>query len=171
MNLSSGEITYGAPQTGKEVPSLWETTLTQAFLGEHVPSVSFSNKAVYEDGDYYYFNTNGEDCSTTNKDESLVIFTLSDNGIIGGFTDFVSYLSVDGIDFNVACLMDALFGRTGKEYYFNQLLVLDEQSGILQMIRMLQWSSEAVYVQTWTWGKVGATLLDDASAALNPKAA
>ena len=171
MNLSSGEITYGAPQTGKEVPSLWETTLTQAFLGEHVPSVSFSNKAVYEDGDYYYFNTNGEDCSTTNKDESLVIFTLSDNGIIGGFTDFVSYLSVDGIDFNVACLMDALFGRTGKEYYFNQLLVLDEQSGILQMIRMLQWSSEAVYVQTWTWGKVGSTVLDDASAALNPKAA
>ena len=83
----------------------------------------------------------------------------------------MSYLSVDGIDFNVACLMDALFGRTGKEYYFNQLLVLDEQSGILQMIRMLQWSSKAAYVQTWTWGKVGSTVLDDASAALNPKAA
>ena len=173
MNLNSqeNEITYGAAQAGKEVPSLWETPLTQASLGKHVPSVSFSNKAAHKDGDYYYFNTNGEDCSTTNKDESLVLFTLSDNGIIGGFTDFVSYLSVDGIDFNVSCIMDALFGRVGKEYYFNQLLVLDEQSGILQMIRMLQWSSEAVYVQTWTWGKVGSTVLDDASAALNPKAA
>lgn len=180
LNLAKGsmnpnskeiEITYGAPQTGKEVPSLWETTLTQAFLGKHVPSVSFSGKAAYKDGDYYYFNTNGEDCSLTNKDESLVIFTLSDNGIIGGFADFVSYLSVDSIDFNVSCTMDALFGRTGKEYYFNQLLVLDEQSGILQMIRMLKWSSEAAYVQTWTWGKVGSTVLDDASAALNPKAA
>lgn len=173
MNLNSqeNEITYGAAQAGKEVPSLWETPLTQASLGKHVPSVSFSNKAANKDGDYYYFNTNGEDCSTTNKDESLIIGTLADNGIIGGFADFVSSLSVDGIDFNVSCIMDALFGRVGKEYYFNQLLVLDEQSGILQMIRMLQWSSKAVYVQTWTWGKVGSTVLDDASAALNPKAA
>lgn len=173
MNLQTGEITYSGTQTGNALESLWGTSFTQSMLGDFVSSVSFSGKSVYEDGDYYYFNTNGVDCSmaTEDKEKSLVLFTLSDNGIIGGFVDFVSYLSVDGVDFNVSCIMDALFGRVGKEYYFNQLLILDQAAGVLQMIRMLKWSSEAVYAQTWTWGKVGSTVLDDASAALNPKVA
>lgn len=158
-------ITYDAPtDTGTAVDTLWGKDFLNDGFAEILDTVSFY-KAINADGkSLYAFNTRGDDAAKPFGEGGYVLATFVSGAIIGGLHDYVSYVSLDMLDFNVNMIWDVLFDRAGKENYFTSYFVLTE--GALSMVRILDFSNDASYYQETTWTDVGTTVLDDATLAL-----
>lgn len=160
-----------AQDTGNAIGTIWGTSLVHSGVSallDKVSFVTFNKGTTTSPGDLYQFNTCGVDCDPTSE-ESLVLYTLGQDpiaGIVGGFSDFISYLSLDLAAFNANLLLDVLFGVMGKEIYFTSYFLVDEAAGTVSMVRMLNYSSTVTYYQETTWSDVGTTVLDDATKAL-----
>ncbi|MDY2913609.1 MAG: hypothetical protein SOV58_03120 [Candidatus Enteromonas sp.] len=185
VDLESKEmaITYGAPQLiSSEVKSLWGLSksedgswmlpLVHEGLADIIDLMSFSDYAAEGGEEIYSFSTTGDDCNPSAEDNRVILYwgdEESPSAVVGGFEGYLSYISVDGLDFNTNVISNILFERTGMEYYYSRNFILGE--GSCTLLSALAYDNSLAYVTITEWSDVGTTVLDDATLALTGKTA